>query len=239
MASAELPESDVLTGREVFAPIAALHHTNPSNPAARAKLIREHCTVCRARQDWPEIDRAAECFARRCTLIDPDKFAAERLFLLQAIAELRDPNNADDPAIAALNGHIARCGCATIGLGGKQDGFRRFAVDGSTLRAVLHRSIILSLSWLAGERIHLNVHAGTQAQIEERVKVIHRHARDVQAQARREEDESRVVELHDSGKSVRSIAREMGWGDDRARVNEILQRYGRKSKGQRTVSKPL
>ena len=230
-----MPEKadDLLTPAEIVGPLYDLWHTGPDDAAACATLIERHCSVCRQHRRRPELERAAECYQWRCTLRDPAELARERDFLFTTLWALRDPNNADDADVQALNKHIARCGSATIGLGGRSAGFRRLAFEGSTLRAVLHRAVILHLSWQAGERVHLNVNAMGVTDLLGLVKGVHRESRAEQAHRREVEDDARVLGLHQQGYKPARIAREMGWGNDRSRVNRALQRQGVKEKGER------
>jgi tripartite-type tricarboxylate transporter receptor subunit TctC len=149
---------------------------------------------------------------------------------MMAVAlSLRDPNNAPDDLVEMLNEHIQRCGCATIGLGARQQGgFRRLAYEGGTLRAVVHRGIILFLSSLAGDRIHVNIHdVSTLDRLVEIGRAVLAPVEEEEAQARRD----RVLALDAQGYTVSEIHRETGLA--RVKVNEILVAEGRKEKGRK------
>ncbi len=224
---------DLLTSEEIAGLLRAFVTTGPHDDTARAALIREHCVLCQNSRGGSAVHQAAKCAEWRCTLRDPEAFAVEHLIISAALEKIRDPNAVDDAVVEALNLHLVRAGCAVAVLGGRQKGFRRLGFDGSTLRAALHRALIVYLSTLAGERVHFNVNAMGATALQGVVKEVLRESRAEEAHRREVENDARVLRLHQQGCSVARIAREMGWGKDRSRVNTALQRQGVKKKGER------
>ncbi len=214
------PAGEVMTGTDVLEPLQALYHTDPHDPTARAALRRRFCATCRLTAGQPESEQAVTCAKIRCHLHNPAKLAEERHILLGFVGLLEDIDHAPADLVDEFNLYIASAGCAVIAIGGRPDGYRGLGFERASLRAVLHVAAVMWLAWRAGDRIHLNIHSASAAELERTVRQIRAAAKEEEAWLLRE----RAAEIYRRTGSINATAKALD--RDRKDVRDWLREAG-------------
>jgi hypothetical protein len=200
-----------------WAVLQALNDTDPLDAEAAEALRLAHCTICRTNQELPEKWRRGQCEKWRCGLRSPRKLHEEKALLIKLIKALDGASS--ETARRALNMHIWQCAAVTPGLGMTEDGHTTESGTGSSLLATLHLATVSYLARRGGEvRLNFNEHTAKEA-----ARIV-KEFRAIRDKERGDEDDRRVRELANDGVSISAIAIQLGWGNDRQRVRESLNR---------------
>ncbi len=206
-------------------------------PAQIQAVCDAHCLVCQQTLGQSEPARILACHLQGCGLRRIDAWMAEAAWISDiGQSPIWGPAPVPAHVISAFNLHIHQAGCATFAIGLAPDGTLERSYAATTLRGLIHAALILLIAYNAGDRGVLNVNEKSADALLGWVRTEHRAARHMRSEERQKADDARVAALYDQGLNASRIAEQMGWGGDRSRVNEALQRMNRKEKGRRFTS---
>jgi len=221
---------------EAFDEVNRVSQDSPEGltPAQIRAVCDAHCLVCQQTIGGSEQARILACRLQGCELRGVDAWMAEVAWL-SALEQSPLWGSAPVPAqaVAGFNRHIHQAACATFAIGLAPDGTLERSYAATTLRGLIHAALILVIAYNAGDRGVLNVNEKSVSALLGRVRTEHSAARRMRSEERQKADDARVAALYDQGINAAHIAREMGWSNDRARVNKALQRMKRKQKGRK------
>ncbi len=201
--SAPADPENLIGVEEVLGPLQVLYIADPDKDAqAAAKVRRQLCPLCRETAGQPESDRAALCLAHACGLCDPDVYRLERLVLLTLLYDVREPNRASPEAVEMFNRHLSAHRSVLAILGTMRPGLRGMGFERTTLRQVIHVAALLWVTWLAGDRLHLNINADTTEGLQRTVAELRAAARGEHVARLKQE----AIDLHARGHSINAIA---------------------------------
>lgn len=214
--------------------LQALIEADPANPADVEAFRLRACQWCYSTVTEDKDVRLQGCAQLRCGLRSLDAFRQERRWVLINARRLDDPQQVDERAdlLRYVNRHIWQAGALTLGLALTEIGAYTLTTEGRSLRACLHGAVVAYLAGRSGEVVW---NAGSGDAVAGRQALSQGFQR--RRQRQQEEQEARVLLLHARGYNVFQIAKLMGWGGDRTRVNKILQEHGLKEKGRRHEQK--
>ncbi len=196
----------------------ALLDIDMSNPASTEQLRLSYCAVCEHNRGKPDQERDDECTQGRCGLRNDERLAQELYWALRWFDILhRDPQTVYTQSPILFNFQIWEAAAVTPGIGVTDSGTWGLTFVATTLRALIHASVIKQLTHLAGEVV-VNVAGRTAKEVQARVSAEHSAYKGRQQQMW----QRRVIKLYEEHKSIYGVAKALH-GDGQKGRKEIRQ----------------